>query len=58
MANRPNEFKPNWQLDEIGTLAVNLTLALYAHIPDWPGATDEQLEAVARDLLEGMKRDG
>lgn len=45
------EFKPNWELSPVDKLAVRLTLALGRHIPDWPGATDEQLEAVASEIM-------
>ena len=33
-------------------LQVALTLTLSKHVPGWPGATDEQLERVARDLID------
>jgi hypothetical protein len=47
-----NEFKPDWTLSLKDNMVVKLTLALSAHLPDWPGATDEQLDAIAEDLTE------
>jgi hypothetical protein len=49
-----NEFKPNWQLSSKDKLAVALTLALSKHIPGWTGATDEELGAVAGDILANV----
>lgn len=46
-----NEFKPDWKLEPRETLAVSLSLAL-AKVPGWSGATDEQLDAVADNLIE------
>lgn len=46
-----SEFTPNWKLDIAGKIAVALTISLNKHIPGWPGATDEQLAAVAADIL-------
>jgi len=47
-----NQFRPNWRLSPTEAMAVKLSLALSRHIPGWPGATDEQLEAVAADILK------
>lgn len=46
-----DEFKPNWQLSPKDKLAVALTLSLSKHVPGWTGATDEELGAVAADVL-------
>ncbi len=46
-----SDFKPDWELEPAEKIQVALTIALAKHIPNWPGATDEQLEAVVRDLL-------
>jgi hypothetical protein len=46
------EFNPDWELNAIGKLSVALTVALSRHIPEWPGATDEQIEAVAIDIAK------
>lgn len=48
----PYEFNPDWELTPIESLAVKLSMALARHIPDWPGATDEQLAAVAREITD------
>lgn len=42
-----NEFNPDWQLSPKDSIAVTLSIALAKHIPGWPGATDEELAAVA-----------
>lgn len=44
-------FKPDWTLTLEQRVTVALTLALPKHIPGYQGATDEQLEAVAREVL-------
>jgi hypothetical protein len=44
-------FTPDWELSEAETLAVNLSIALHRHVPGWGGATDEQLDAVAKQLI-------
>lgn len=50
------EFEPNWSLSANEATQVALTLALTRHVPGWPGATDEQLEAVAREVLAALPR--
>ena len=45
-------FTPNWKLGPAESMAVKLSIALSRHIPNWPGATDEQLEAVAAEICE------
>jgi ribosome modulation factor len=44
-------FNPDWKLSPTEGMAVKLSLALYKHVPNWPGATDEQLESVAVEIL-------
>lgn len=51
-----SEFKPDWELTPVEDMQVKLSLALYKHIPNWPGATDEQLEAVAREIMGDAQR--
>lgn len=46
------EFEPEWTLDPVERMSVNLSISLSKHIPNWPGATDEQLMAVAKDIVE------
>jgi len=46
-----NEFKPNWELDQVSALSVQLSLSLHKLIPGWPGATDEQLAKLAEDII-------
>ena len=48
-----DEFNPDWKLSPQQQMQVALSLSLPKHIPDWPGCTDEQMEAVAADLLRG-----
>lgn len=47
-------FNPDWTLTTIEHLQVWLSLALGQHVPEWPGATDEQLEAVATALSKNV----
>lgn len=46
------EFEPDWTLNPVDRMSVNLSIALAKHIPGWPGATDEQLMAVSREIIE------
>jgi hypothetical protein len=50
-----HEFTPDWKLSQQDQLQVHLSIALAKHIPGWPGATDEQLAAVAGDLVSGTE---
>jgi hypothetical protein len=47
-----HEFTPDWKLSQQDQLQVHLSIALAKHVPGWPGCTDEQLGAVAADLLQ------
>ena len=46
-----DDWKPDWKLEPREVLAVALSLAL-PKVPGWSGATDEQLDAVAANLIE------
>lgn len=46
-----NRFNPNWTLPLVDHLAGKLSIALHKYIPHWPGATDEELAAVAEYLV-------
>ncbi len=48
-------WNPDWTLTPAGQIAVTLSLSLSAHIPGWPGATDEQLGKVAEDVLARLR---
>jgi hypothetical protein len=37
-------------------LVTAIALALHNHIPDWPGAFNEQLTAIAHDILKAHSR--
>lgn len=50
------EFKPDWSLTENESAQVALSLALTRYVPGWPGATNEQLGAVASDVLAALPR--
>lgn len=52
-----SEFRPDWCLSAQEALAVTLSLSLHAHVPGWGGCTDEQLMAVAADVLEHVKNE-
>jgi hypothetical protein len=49
-------FFPDYKLEPSEALSVHLSLALNRHVPDWPGATDEQLDAVATELLSNAEK--
>jgi hypothetical protein len=51
-----HEFTPDWKLSQQDQLQVHLSIALTKHVPDWPGATDEQLAAVAGDLSPAIAK--
>jgi len=51
-----HEFTPDWKLSQQDQLQVHLSIALAKHVPDWPGATDEQLAAVAGDLSPAIAK--
>lgn len=46
-------FEPDWYVkmtaDEI--ITIGLSLLMHQHVPGWPGAEDEQLDAVAKGLI-------
>jgi hypothetical protein len=44
----------DWNLRAVDVVQVALTLSLRRHVPQWLGATDEQLEAVARDIVRTL----
>lgn len=44
----------DWTLSAHEKAAVALSLALSRHVPGWPGATDEQLGAVADDIMRAL----
>ena len=45
------KFKPDWNLLPHELLAVRLSISLNKHVPDWPGATDEQIANIVTDLI-------
>lgn len=52
-----NEFRPDWKLTPEEALSITLNLSLNKHMPRWRGCTDEQLLAVARDVIEHIKNE-
>ncbi len=46
-------FKPDWlnQMPATEVLQVALSLLMHQKVPGWPGATDEQLEQVAKGIV-------
>ena len=44
----------DWTVSADERLQAVLSLALTKNVPGWPGATDEQLEAVAHDILAAL----
>lgn len=50
-------FNPDWSLSAGEALAVTISLSLHAHVPGWGGCTDEQLMAIAADVLEHVRNE-
>ncbi len=44
----------DWVLSADDIVQVHLSLALTKHVPGWPGATDEQLFEVAREIIDAL----
>ncbi len=44
----------DWVLTADDLVQVHLSLSLSKHVPGWPGATDEQLWAVAQDIINAL----
>lgn len=44
----------DWTVSATDQVAATLAILLSQHIPFWPGATDAQLEAVARETLAAL----
>ena len=50
----------DWTLCAADIVQAQLSVSLSRHVPGWPGATDEQLAAVAREIVNALDqgRDG
>ena len=44
----------DWTVSAADLIAVTLSIALGQRVPGWPGATDEQLEAVANEVIAAL----
>lgn len=44
----------DWTIPAVDLIAVTLSIALGQRVPGWPGATDEQLDAVAREIIAAL----
>ena len=44
----------DWTVSAVDMAAVTLSIALSRRVPGWPGATDEQLGAVAREVIAAL----
>lgn len=44
----------DWTVSAVDLVAVTLSIALSQRVPGWPGATDEQLSAVAREIIAAL----
>jgi hypothetical protein len=58
LASVEGAWCPDWTPSDQDKTAVALTLALSKHIPDWPGATDDQLADVAKAVLSALAQSG
>ncbi len=47
----PTSWPFEWRLTDAEDFTVKLSLAMHKHVPGWGGATDEQLDAIAKDVL-------
>lgn len=46
----------DWVLSADDIVQVHLSLALTKHVPNWPGATDEQLFSVAQEIINALDK--
>ena len=44
----------DWIVSADDIVQVHLSLALTKHVPGWPGATDDQLFAVAQEIINAL----
>ena len=47
----PPAWPFDWKPTDAENIAAALSIAMHKHVPGWGGATDEQLDAVAKDLI-------
>lgn len=50
----PPIYGADWTASAIDVASVALSIALSKHVPGWPGATDEEIEAVARSVIAAL----
>ena len=50
----PPIYGADWTMSATERAQCALSIALSRHIPNWTGATDEQLAAVARDVITAL----
>lgn len=44
----------DWTVSAADLIAATLSIALGQNVPGWPGATDEQLNAVAKEIVAAL----
>lgn len=44
----------DWTLCAADIVQAQLSVSLSRHVPGWPGATDEQLAAVGREIIDAL----
>lgn len=44
----------DWTVNAVDLIAVTLSIALAQRVPGWPGATDEQLDGVAHEIIAAL----
>jgi len=44
----------DWTVSAEDLIATTLSIALAQNVPNWPGATDEQLRAVAQEVIAAL----
>lgn len=52
----PPVIGADWRVSAGDKVSVALTLSLSRHVPGWVGATDEQLAAVAADVIDALDK--
>jgi len=46
----------DWEVSADDVVQVALSLSLTRHVPNWPGATDDQLFEVAQEIINALDK--
>lgn len=50
----PPIYGADWTVSASDIVQVAISVALHRHMPGWAGATDKQLEAIAKEILQAL----